>query len=249
MVRDIDIASKLARSLALVLLGALAGASHAAPSDSEALAPFRATFDVVFLGVEAGTSTLELTRESDDRWRYESHNRARGLFRLAFPDEILQTSVLQITESGPRPLRYRADDGGESTERDVALDFDWAAGRVRGLAETRPVDLALPAGTHDAMTVQLALILALRRGESPQRYSLIDKTELKTYLYRNEGRARLFTPSGEVDAVIWSSGREGSNRLTRVWYVPAWGYLPAKAERRKGDRIEWTMRLRNLDRQ
>lgn len=235
---------------ALGLLCGLPIGSSAAqpPSPDTPLEPFRVTFDVVFLGVEAGTSTLELTREAPDRWRYESHNKARGLFRLAFPDEILQSSVFQLTATGPQPLRYRADDGTESTERDIALDFDWAASRVRGLAEQRPVDLALPAGTQDAMTVQLALMQALRRGESPERYVLIDKTELKTYVYRNEGKTRINTSAGEVEAIMWSSGREGSNRLTRVWYVPSWGYLPAKAERRKGDRVEWTMRLRRVER-
>ena len=246
-----DLPSHL-RRLALTLgwiVACVVGASAAAqPAEIPSLRPFKATFEVVFKGISAGTSTLELSRGNGGPWRYESRNHARGIFRLAFPDDIRQTSALEWTSSGPRPLRYRADDGGEATDKDIALDFDWLNGRVRGTAERRNVDLPLPAGTHDAMTVQLALMQALARGEAPSRFTLIDKAELKTYVYRDEGRARLVTPQGEVDAVIWSSAREGSNRVTRVWYVPSWGFLPAQAERRKGDRLEWSMRLRQLER-
>lgn len=220
----------------------------AQPAEIPTLRPFKATFEVIFKGINAGTSTLELARGEAGSWRYESRNHARGIFRLAFPDDIRQTSVFDWTASGPQPLRYRADDGGKATDKDIALDFDWINGRVRGVAEQRNVDLPLPTGTHDAMTVQLALMQALVRGDAPTRFTLIDKAELKTYVYRDEGRARLATPQGEVEAVIWSSAREGSNRVTRVWYVPAWGFLPAQAERRRGDRLEWSMRLRQLER-
>lgn len=246
-----SIPSRLSRLALTLALGAacIGGASDAAqPAELSALRPFKATFEVIFKGINAGTSTLELSRGNGGPWRYESRNHARGIFRLAFPDDIRQTSDFEWTAGGPQPLRYRADDGGASTAKDIALDFDWIGGRVRGVAEQRNVDLALPAGTHDAMTVQLALMQALARGEAPSRYTLIDKAELKTYVYRDEGRARIVTPQGEVDAVVWSSSREGSNRVTRVWYVPTWGFLPAQAERRRGDRLEWSMRLRQIER-
>lgn len=240
---------RLALSLSMGLIcSATPLFSAAQPTEPPTLRPFKVSFEVIFKGISAGTSTLELSRPNGGPWRYESRNHARGIFRLAFPDDIRQTSLIEWTNGGPRPLRYRADDGGEATDKDIALDFDWTHGRVRGVAERRRVDLPLPVGTHDAMTVQLALMLALSRGESPSRYTLIDKDELKTYVYRDEGRVRLNTPQGEFEAVVWSSAREGSNRLTRVWYVPAWGFLPAQAERRKGDRLEWSMRLRSLER-
>lgn len=207
--------------------------------------PFTANYEVVFRGFNAGTSSLELVRENGDRWRYVSRNQARGLFRLALPGEIRQTSVLTIDESGVRPLRYAADDGTDSTTRDIRLEFDWPAGRVRGIAEQNTVDLPIAAGLQDGMSVQLALMHALSRGESPTGYSLIDKDEIKEYRYDFEGRVTLRTVAGNIDTVIWSSQRSTSNRITRVWYAPTLGYLPVQAERRKGDALEWSMRLKN----
>lgn len=209
---------------------------------------FTASYNVVFRGFNAGTSSLELTRENGDRWRYVSRNHAHGLFRLALPGEIRQTSVLTIDGSGVRPLRYAADDGTESTTRDIRLEFDWSAGRVRGVAEQKSVDLPITARLQDGMSVQLALMRALSRGESPTGYALIDKDEIKEYRYDFEGRTRLQTAAGELEVVAWSSHRSNSNRITRVWYAPSLGYLPVQAERRKGDTVEWSMRLKTFRR-
>ena len=245
--------TRLSAALSLALIagvsmhGSVTSEAAQAPTEriEAGVQPFTANYEVVFRGFNAGTSSLELVRENGDRWRYVSRNQARGLFRLALPGEVRQTSVLTIDESGVRPLRYAADDGTDSTTRDIRLEFDWPAGRVRGTAEENPVDLPIAAGLQDGMSVQLALMRALSRGESPTGYSLIDKDEIKEYRYDFEGQTRLQTAAGELDVVIWASHRPNSNRITRVWYAPTLGYLPVQAERRKGETVEWSMRLKN----
>jgi hypothetical protein len=227
-----------------ITLAALSvAASATAQTPAAQPAPFLVTYEVVFRGINAGTSTLELTRENGDRWRYVSRNKARGLFRLALPGEVRQTSLLTIDSEGVRPLRYVADDGTDSTDKDVRLDFDWSAGLIRGSAEKRPVELPLQRGLQDAMSVQIALMQALMRGESPRGYTLVDEDRIKEYIYAAEGKAQLRTVAGELDTVIWASHRPNSDRVTRVWYAPSLGYLPVQAERRRGEKVEWSMRL------
>ncbi len=239
-----------ARPVTLLALCGLLAASWAAPAAQaqEALKPFTATFEVVYRGMNAGTTTLELSPEGGDRWRYVSRANARGVFRLVLSGEIRQTSQFTLGASGPRPIRYVADDGTEDIKRDIRLDFDWKAGRVRGTAEAQPVDLALRDGLQDGMSVQIALMRALAAGERPRRFFLIDKDEIKEYVYEQEGTARIKTAIGELDAVVWSSRRPTSDRVTRVWYATALGHTPVQAERRRGDKVEWTTRLRSLQR-
>lgn len=233
----------LAKALCL-----LAASLMAASAMSAELAPFSATYEVVFRGLNAGTSSLELTRANNNEWRYVSRNNARGLFRIALPGEVRQTSFFTLNDSGVRPLRYQADDGTKSTDKDIELQFDWASGKVRGIAEKNKVELPLQAGLQDGMSVQIALMVALARGDTPNGYSLIDKDAIKDYLYTAESSTRLRTAAGELDTVIWSSRRPNSNRVTRVWYAPSLGYLPVQAERRKGDTVEWSMRLKSWKR-
>jgi hypothetical protein len=128
--------------------------------------PFAATYAIVFKGVSAGTSELQLERQADGHYLYTSRSTARGMFRMFFSEDITQSSLLDLTDSGPRPLRYRADDGTGKTDKDISLDFDWTANRITGTAENRPVDIALTPGVQDTMSIQLALIHELRAGDA-----------------------------------------------------------------------------------
>jgi hypothetical protein len=196
----------------------------------------------------AGTSTVELAQLEGDRWSYTSRNLARGVFRLALPNPVTQSSVFSIRDGKVVPLTYRVDDGSKSTSRDVSLDFNWQDSRVTGTAENESVDLEVPAGAQDALTAQVVLMRELQAGREPGNLRLIDKDELKTYDYTREGTERLKTPVGELETVIYRSARQGSNRVTRLWLAPSLGYVPVRAQQKRGERTEFTMMLRTLKR-
>jgi hypothetical protein len=225
----------------------LAWCAVAAGETAASLEPFTATYGVEWRGMGAGTSTLELTQADGEIWSYRSRNTARGIFRLAFPQAITQMSVFRIEKGQVVPLRYEADDGSKSTARDVALEFDWIANRVAGLAEEERVSVPLQPGTQDPMSVQVALMRALEAGRSPESFWLIDKNELKQYAYVSEGATRMGTVLGELDTVVYRSQREGSSRVTRLWLAPSLGYLPVRAQQVRRDRVEFTMTLRTLE--
>jgi hypothetical protein len=98
------------------------------------------------------------------------------------------------------------------------------------------------------MSVQIALIVDLLEGRRPTGYTLVDKDRIKDYVYTDEGKAQVGTVLGSLDTVVWSSHRPNSDRVTRVWYAPSLGFAPVKAERRRGERLEWSMRLVSLQR-
>ncbi len=245
---------RAARIGAVAILALLGGATapgtspgaQPSPAPTAGPQPFSASYEVLWKGMNAASASLELRRDGPDRYVYVSRNNARGMFRLAFPGEVNQTSHFTLEAGTPRPVSYRADDGTTDTRRDVGLAFDWSAMRVRGRAEDKAVDLALRPGVQDGMSVQIALMAELQRGTTPSGFSLIDKDEIKQYEYMDEGTARLRTAVGETDTVIWSSRRPGSDRVTRVWYAPQFGYIPVQAERRRGGKLEWQMRVTRL---
>jgi hypothetical protein len=245
---------KAGRSVALlctlVSLGALLGtqANAADTPPSSCPQPFTVTLDVEWRGMSAGTSTLQLTRKSASEYTYTSSNKASGLFKLAIPDTITQTSNFTIVDGKVRPGTYVGDDGSSDTDKDVSLTFDWTKNRVTGTAENKPVDEQLQPGVQDSLSVQVALMCALSAGQAPQSFQLIDKDEIKEYQYRHEGNATLDTPIGKLETVIYTSQRVGANRLTRLWIAPGLGYLPVRAEQvRKGKR-ELQLRVRAVER-
>ena len=211
------------------------------------LKPFTANFAVEWKGLNGGTSTLSLKQTGPADFQYTSTSSPRGIFRLAF-SEITTSSTLVIENGTVRPLHFRGSDGSADHAKDIALEFDWPRNRIIGTAEQKAVNLDLRPGVQDSMSVQIALMVDLAAGRTPSEYSLIDRDEIKQYLYTREAPVRLKTAIGEVDTIVYASRRANSGRVTRMWIAPSLGYVPVQAERRRDGKLELTMRLRTLKR-
>jgi hypothetical protein len=225
---------------ALLLAGRLLAAAE--------LRPFEASFTVNWHGMNAGTSSLSLQQRSADTWLYTSSSVPRGLFRAFLPDEITQRSELRIVGDQVQPQHYAADDGTASKKRDLDLHFDWERQRVTGVAAEQTVDAPLEAGVQDDLSVQIALMVALSAGRVPADFKTFNERGVREYQYRREGAEKIQTALGAIDTIIFSSGRPGSSRVTRYWCAPSLGYLPLRAQQKRGEQIEWTMDIRRLQR-
>jgi hypothetical protein len=218
------------------------GAAHADPSD---LKPFRATYTVDWKGMTAGTSVLELKRSGADDFVYNSTNTPRGMFRMALPDAINQTSTFRVIDGRVVPQNFT---GSDEKERPIDLKFDWTRKRVTGVAKGETVDLEVQPDTQDPMSLQISALRDLAANKLQTSVWMIDGGKLKEYELRREGTARIQTALGEFDTVIYTSKRAGGDRLTRTWVVPNLGYLPVKAERIRGKKTEFTLHIESTDR-
>jgi hypothetical protein len=210
--------------------------------------PFVTNYTVQWRGMQAGTSTFTFRQQNGELWSYESRSSPRGLFKAFLPANLTQHSDMRIGDAGVQPLRYRADDGTAATKRDIDLQFDWQKLRVTGTSEDRPIDEPLEAGVQDDLSVQIALIHELAAGRTPAGFKTFNNRGLREYQYLRVGEETLQTPLGAVATIIYSSQRAGSNRVTRYWCAPSLGFLPLKAQQKRGERVEWTMDIRSLTR-
>jgi hypothetical protein len=254
--------TRFRRALLVALLAGAAVGSRAQPpapplttpaappaQAAPALKPFAARYKVEAFGFTAGTADIVLQDGSDGRYEYTSALHPHGLFRLLIPSGATLTTSAESDGSTVRPLRYREEDGTEATSEDVALEFDWSRGVVQGVAHDEAVHLPLPANTQDPMSIQLAVLLDFANKRVPLRYSMVDKTQIKEYEYKSEGPARLDTPLGPLDTVIYSSNRPGqASRLTRVWYAPALDYTPVRSEDINDGKLRIRMTILSLKR-
>ena len=232
---------RLPEFIGVVLLAA-AGAVNADPID---LKPFRASYLAEWKGMTAASSTVELKKIDSNIYTYSSVNSARGIFRMAFPDALSQTSTFRITDGQVVPMLFQ---GSDEKERPINLTFDWQKKRVTGVAKEKPVDLALPDGAQDAMSLQIASLRNLASGALKGTVWMIDATKLKEYELLREGDARIETALGELDTIIYTSKRHNSESFTRTWVAPALGYLPVRAERIDGKKVLITLLIQTVDR-
>lgn len=215
------------KALAIGLL-ALLPALPATAADG-ALAPYVADYDVKYGRFSVGSSRTELTREGD-AWVLESSTNASGLYRMIASGTLRQRSEFGLTADGPRPRSYLFDDGTADTDRDVSLQFDWAANRVRGIAEDKRVDIAAVAGLQDAASMQALVVARLRAGHEPGMVAMIEKDKVKYYRYTFLRRETIKTAIGDVETVVYRSARDGSDRETITWLAPKLGFVAVQAE-------------------
>jgi hypothetical protein len=236
------------------LLGALVlawpGTPDAAAKSADAgLQPYKARYQVQYRGLSGGQIESSLSRGSvAGQWLYETRAYPSMLGRVAVSPNARERGVMQVTAEGVRPLSFHFNDGSENSRKDVRFTFDWAAGRVRGEAQGTPFDLAVRDGTQDTASVQAAMILALATGREPEGFPILTGAKLREYRYWPEGQARVVTPYGQFDTVVWVNQRSGSTRLTKVWHAPALGYLPVQAVQYRKGQAETQMKLVALER-
>ena len=216
-----------------------------APADAgTAIAPFSARYQADWNGFNVGTSDLDLKPDTaPGHYVYTWTITARGIFRL-YRDEVTQKSWLSITGDHVRPEKYRAEDGKSK----VDLDFDWNSRHARGTSESKPVDLTLADGTEDVMSIQVEVMMDLKKGNLPKTFQIIDKDEIKEFTYTQEGTATIKTDLGQIDTVIVASQRTGNNRILRMWFAPSLGFVPVQAERSRDGKLELAMRIKSLTR-
>jgi hypothetical protein len=145
-------------------------------------------------------------------------------------------------------LSYRATAGTSSTRRDVDVKYDWEQQRVTGVFQDVKVDRPLEPGTQDDLSVQIALMVELLRGHSPQLFLLLDEKSARKYHYTRESTETIQTTLGPVATVVYASQAEYSPRTTRFWCAPERGYIPMRVEQKKDNDVEWTMQIQSLKR-
>jgi hypothetical protein len=241
-VRGFRVLGFTALSLA-IMAGPTAGAQTPSAADA-GIAPFSAHYQADWKGMNVGTSDLELKQDTEPgHYLYTWTITAHGIFRL-YRDEVTQKSWLSINTDHARPEKYRAEDGSSS----VNLDFDWDAGRVSGTSEKKSVDLKIKEGTQDVMSIQVEVMLDLKKGDLPNTFQIIDKDNPKEFIYSQEGNAHIRTALGELDTVIVASRQAGNSRILRMWFAPSLGYVPVQAERTRDGKLEFAMRIKTLKR-
>lgn len=232
-------------ALSLAIMTAHTAGAQGSTAADAGMAPFSARYLADWKTINVGTSDLTLTPDAEPgHYLYTWTITARGIFRIAYRDDLIQKSWLSITADHVRPAKYRAVDGSSS----VNLDFDWDAGRARGTSEGKAVDLQLKEGTQDVMSIQVEVMLDLKKGNLPKTFQIVDKDELKEFIYTQEGTARIRTALGELDTVIVASRRAGNNRILRMWFAPSLGFVPVQAERTRDGKLEFAMRIKSLKR-
>jgi Protein of unknown function (DUF3108) len=238
--------ARFIRGLRLLLAGLLLLMAMSVAAADE-LRPFEATYDWIWHGMTVASTTLKLEK-AGDTWTYTSKSEPRGIGRVV-SQRPRTVSILRVRPNGVEPLSYQGDDGTSSKKRTVDVKYDWDQHRVTGVYEQTPVDLQLTPGVQDDSSVQVAMMVELLAGRTPEHFSLLDKNSVREYVYTREREETLQTALGPVQTVIFRSQRKNSPHINRYWCAPEKGYIPMRVEQKRDDEVQWAMEIQSLKRQ
>lgn len=205
--------------------------------------PFVATYTISYRGFEVGQLRFELRKGEAGTFIYEAHAKPGLLASLAVGELAVERTVMCIDNDGVRPLSWYLDDGKSGDAKDGALVFSWDKKKVTGIMERQSIQLPTEPGLQDRLSIQVAVLTTLLRGQVLGTIAMIDHDKIKRYSYRLTGAGRIKTPAGEFATVLYESTRPGSSRVSRVWHAPALGYIPVRAEQIRKGTIETVMEL------
>jgi hypothetical protein len=237
------------RASVLTALGVVALLTASASRADPGLKPYTARYHVSYRGLSGGE--IESSFRPGQRaglWLYETRVYPNFFGRIAVSTQAHETSTMQVTDHGVRPLSFSFNDGASDRKKDVQLTYDWSAGKLTGVAEGKPVAFDLEPGVQDTASVQAAMIQERLAGRKPQSFKIVTGGKLREYRYWLEGTQQVMTPFGQVDAEVWANQRDGSTRVSKVWHAPSLGFLPVQAIQYRKGNPEVQMKLVRLER-
>ena len=217
-------------------------------ADGLPVAPFQARYEVYASGFSIGEAIITLTAAEPGAYQMSSDVRPNGLVAMLASGRIHEQVSGEIRNGAIRPIQYeRLLDTGRKSNH-MQLRFDWSAAQVQALYNSEQATLPLSPGVVDPLSLQLVVMGDLKRGQAPSQYSLVDKTQIKTYQIRNQGEETLDTPLGPLRTVRINQYTPGKTRMTTFWVAPGKQYLLVRIAQEKDGKEEVRMEIRAVER-
>ena len=209
------------------------------------LRPFRASYRVS-AGVLSGNLVLELEHRTGEDWVLTSVATTRGVARIFRRGELVERTVLRFTDEGVMPMEYHRDDGISGPDRNAALIFSYADGRVFGSDREHTVDLPLDGGVIDRLSMQVRLMRDLTAGLRPEEYAVVDRGEIREMDITYADSERIEAADQQLDTLRLDHQSRNSSRSTRLWVATEFNYLPVRIEQKRHGNTEWLATLQDV---
>ncbi|MET0102380.1 MAG: DUF3108 domain-containing protein [Sedimenticola sp.] len=177
--------------------------------------------------------TLELTPGGD--YRYRAYTVTTGLISLFRDDQITEQSQGVVKNGSVRPDNYLYHHRRSNNPREVTVDFNWRTGRVTNHTGENRWSMRVPPGTQDKFSTQLALMMAVGRGERDITFKVADGGMLKNFHFSTNGSERVTTGNGSVNSIRVERVKEDRPSDSTLWLSPELNYLPVKISKQKRD--------------
>ena len=218
-----QILKKITLSLGAALL--LFGQSiHAMPT------ALTASYSVYKSNMNLGDMKLSLTY-SGNQFHYYKQTKATGFAALITKAKIVEKVDGSFAGNQLKPLTYYFLQQTRKGSRSEKTRFN--RNIAQGTYKDKKFNLKLPNGTLDRASLELALANDINHNKPRLTYNIMERGELKKYVFSRQGQEKLTTPAGDFTTVKVKVVRAGNKRSTMFWLAKELDYMPAKIVHRE----------------
>ena len=187
------------------------------------------------------------TRLSTTETGYAATHRVEptGMAKILTGGTIEESSDFETADDGVLPTRYLSNDTITRDKTQADVTFDWSTGKVSGVVNNEQVEDTLAELAHDRVSIQYELMYDLLNGGPSGTYILFDFDRLKTLNVRSIGTKEIEVPAGTFTAIGIQHQAEGSSRVTTLWCVEEFDYLPVMVEQHRKGKLRMRASLKS----
>ena len=220
------------RCIILISMMFLSGAACAQP-----VPLFSATYKVSY-GILRGEMTLDLRRNGDSGYIYETSLSPRGIVTMFRRGSIVETTSLEIEDGKLRPIDYRSTDTIADPTRNTEYLFDTPPGRVTGVYKERTVDEPMQPNGHNRISAHVAVMLAMNSGASMTGIPVFDRARWRDFEFEVFPDQTIKTKLGEFETVEIRYSSTKKNKSWSLHCAEALDYAPVMIVFREDDDVK-----------
>ncbi len=208
---------------------------------------YTATYVVSRNGSALGNATVSLSMIGNGRWVLTSNTTGTGIAAIAGV-EIDERSVLRWNEGRPETIDYSFNQKAGWKNKQRSIKVNPQAKLIDSQDKDKIYVLKYEAGVLDRHAVTVAVMQDLSEGKRGDLlYSVADRDELQTHLYRVIGNEKMQTALGSLNSVKVQRIRETSNgRVTTLWLGTDKQFVPLRIEQKEADGDVIQMQITSL---
>jgi len=207
---------------------------------------FMADYKLTHNSIEIGRVALSLSLQKNEQYQLTSTTKTSGALAFFRNDDVVETSLFELTEGHIRPLSYHYQQALGKKNKNISLQFDWQKKTLTNSSQGQDWKLTLTKGVLDKALLQVALMLDLNNPASQVfQYKVADGGRLKNYEFSHLGVETVNINGTEYDTVKLARQKGSKPSITYYWCAPELHNLPILLQREKSYGT-FEMRLTNV---
>ncbi len=213
---------------------------------SPAIPTFKAEYKLSHNNIEIGRVQLSVKSLANNQYQLTSATHASGLLAFVRDDDVVESSLFELTKKSIRPLFYQYKQTLGDEQKDVRLSFDWPKNTLTNSSKGHDWKLAVSDGVLDKALMQIALMLDLNDPNASLSYQIADGGKLKQYAFKPLGTETIHIAGKSYETIKLARKKGDRPLITYYWCAKALHNIPVLLQREK---IYGTfeMRLLNID--